>query len=93
MKNFLRGRIRNLKKTVYILGSIEILSGVLVLCIISLIKNTLPALGRVAYQAAAAGSYSATDYAAAFPLATVLSVLLICAGLIQIVYFFFKRGK
>ncbi|MEG1810194.1 MAG: hypothetical protein RR232_01075 [Clostridia bacterium] len=75
-----------MKKSIYIIGSVEIVVGSLLLCISSIIKETLPILGRIAYQAAAAGSYSPSDYTTSFLFANVIAVLLMVAGIVQIVY-------
>lgn len=80
-----------MKHPAYILGSIEALAGVLLLSVTAIIKEVMPILGRIAFQFAAAGSYSPENYAAAFPLPIVLSVLLIAAGAVQIVYAVLKK--
>lgn len=80
-----------MKKEVYILGSVEILVGVLLLRFVSMIKEILPILGRIAYQSAAAGSYSPGDYTTSFLFVTVISILLIAAGAAQIIYQFQKK--
>ena len=80
-----------MKHPAYILGSIEALAGVLLLSVTAIIKEVMPILGRTAFQSAAAGSYSPENYAAAFPLPIVLSVLLIAAGAVQIVYAVLKK--
>lgn len=80
-----------MKHPAYILGSIEALAGVLLLSVTAIIKEVMPILGRIAFQSAAAGSYSPENYAAAFPLPIALSVLLIAAGAVQIVYAVLKK--
>lgn len=82
-----------MKKAVYILGSVEIILGVLLLCINTIIKSVLPVLGRVAFQAAAAGSYSPQDYAVSMPLLTVAAVILIAVGAAQLVFFVIRKGN
>ena len=82
-----------MKKTAYILGSVELILGTLLCCIISIIRNVLPVLGRIAYQAAAAGSYSPSNFRASFGGATVLAVLLMLAGAGQILWAFAGRCK
>lgn len=81
-----------MKKSAYILGSVEIILGILLICTTSIIKNVLPVLGRIAFQAAAAGSYSPSDFDISFPGVTIASVILIVAGVAQIGYFAFS-GK
>lgn len=73
-----------MKKTLYILGSVEIILGILLLCVNSIIKTVLPVLGRVAYQAAAAGSYSPTNYEVSLPVVMTSAILLIGVGAVQI---------
>lgn len=80
-----------MKKTAYILGSVEVMLGVLLCCITSIIKKVLPVLGRVAYQAAAAGSYDPSNYDVSFTGVTFASIILIIAGIAQICYFAFSK--
>ena len=83
-----------MKKAVYIIGSIEVIVGIMLLSIASIIKQVMPILGRVAYQAAAAGSYSAMNYAISFPFVTSVSIVLIVLGIVQICYFgIIKKDK
>ena len=76
-----------MKKAAYIIGSIEVIVGIMLLSIASIIKQVMPILGRAAYQAAAAGGYSASNYKVSFPFVTVASIVLIGLGLVQIFYF------
>jgi len=80
-----------MKKSVYIMSSIEIIVGAVILAICSIVKNTLPVLGRVAYQAAAAGSYSPLSYDVSFTLANTIAVLLILVGILQLVISVIKK--
>ena len=83
-----------MKQAAYIIGSIEITVGIILLSIASLIKQVMPVLGRVAYQAAAEGGYSASNYEVSFPFVTVASIVLIVLGLLQICYFgIIKKDK
>ena len=83
-----------MKQAAYIIGNIEITVGIILLSIASLIKQVMPILGRVAYQAAAAGGYSASNYEVSFPFVTVASIVLIVLGLFQICYFgIIKKDK
>ena len=83
-----------MKQAAYIIGNIEITVGIILLSIASLIKQVMPFLGRVAYQAAAAGGYSASNYEVSFPSVTVASIVLIVLGLLQICYFgIIKKDK
>lgn len=80
-----------MKHAAYILGSIEFFLGIILLWFSSIMKNAMPVLGRIAYQAAAAGSYSSSNYDVAVAFPTVLSVLLIIVGIAQIAYAFLKK--
>lgn len=82
-----------MKQSVYIMSSVEMLVGALILSITSIIKNVLPVLGRVAYQAAAAGSYSSMDYKTSFAFANTIAVLLIIVGVGQMVLAIIKNNK
>ena len=76
-----------MKKTAYILGSIEIILGILLMCTHQIIQTVLPVLGRVAFQAAAAGSYSPRDYEISMPLVIIAAVFLVLAGIVQMIHF------
>lgn len=82
-----------MEKTVYIMSSIEIIVGAIILSICSIVKNTLPILGRVAYQSAAAGSYSPLSYDVSFTLANTIAVLLILVGFAQMALSVIKKNK
>ena len=83
-----------MNKVSYIIGSIEIIVGIVLLCVTSIIKEVMPTLGRVAYQAAAAGGYSGSNYEMSFPFVTIASIILIGLGIVQIVYFgIIKKDK
>ena len=79
------------KSFIYIMSSVEIVIGAFILSLCSIIKNSLPILGRVAYQSAAAGSYNPSDYTASFPLATTIAVLLIVVGIEQLALSIIKK--
>lgn len=76
-----------MKKTAYILGSIEIILGILLMCTHQIIQTVLLVLGRVAFQAAAAGSYSPRDYEVSMPLVIIAAVVLVLAGIVQMIHF------
>lgn len=76
-----------MKRTAYILGSIEIILGILLMCTHQIIQTVLPVLGRVAYQAVAAGSYSPRDYEVSMPLVIIAAVVLVLAGIVQMIHF------
>ena len=81
-----------MKKSLFIIGSVEVSLGVFVLCITSILKELMPVIGYAAYQGAAAGSYSPGKYALSFGLPNFLAVVLIVAGAVQIL-FSFRKGK
>lgn len=81
-----------MKKIAYVFGSIEIILGLLVLATISLVENTLPILGRVAFQAAMKGSFSPSQYVVDFPVATTCAVVLIAFGAVQLALAFVKKN-
>lgn len=76
-----------MKKAGYIIGSIEIMIGTVLLSVASMIEKVLPILGRIAFQAVMAGSYSPSDYETSFPIVTATAALLIGFGLLQILFF------
>lgn len=80
-----------MKKIVYVLGSIEIILGLLMIAGTSLLKEIMPLLGRVAQQAAVAGGYSAEEYQMSCTTVTVIAVVLIVIGVVQFVYSFIKK--
>jgi len=82
-----------MKKVVYVMGSIEVLFGALLLSITSIIKESMPLLGRIAFQAAMKGGYSPNEYAVSFPLVTAIAIALIALGIVQIVIFAFKKDR
>ena len=80
-----------MKQTAYIVGSIEMMLGLLVLATTSILNEVMPKLGRVAYQAAAAGSYSPTSYQMNLLLPNAIGVVLCLLGVGSILYFFLKK--
>ena len=84
------------KNSMYILGSVETIIGLLIICCVStfsahmvntvsIIKQVIPKLGFVAYQGAAAGSYSPGNYNMSFGIVNFIAVLFIVIGIFQIV--------
>ncbi len=80
-----------MKKTLYILGSIEALTGCVLLWLANLTAEILPKLGRVAFQAAMAGSYAPSDYRLDITIPYLISGILIFAGTGQILLACFKK--
>ena len=73
-----------MKKEYFIMGSIEAVLGLLVLCTTSVLKELMPRIGYAAFQSAAAGSYTYGSYEMSFGLANTISIVLIIAGAVQI---------
>lgn len=82
-----------MKKATYIIGSIEITVGIILLSIASVIEQIMPLLGRLAWQTAAAGGYTPSDYTVSFPFVTIASIVLIILGAFQIGYGIIKKEK
>ena len=82
-----------MKKSLFIIGSVEISLGVFVLCITSILKELMPVIGYAAYQGAAAGSYNPGNYSLSFGLPNFLAVILIIAGAVQILFSFWKEKE
>lgn len=80
-----------MKKSLFIIGSVEISLGVFVLCITSILKELIPVIGYAAYQGAAAGSYNPGNYALSFEFPNFLAIVLIIAGATQILLSFKKN--
>lgn len=73
------------KNSMYILGSVETIIGLLIVCCVSIIKQVIPKLGFVAYQGAAAGSYSPGNYNMSFGIVNFIAIIFILIGMLQIV--------
>lgn len=82
-----------MKKSLFVMGSVEISLGIFVLCITSILKEIMPVIGYAAYQGAAAGSYSAGNYALSFGLPNFLAIVLLVAGAVQILFSFRKEKE
>lgn len=79
------------KNSMCILGNIEIIIGLLIICSISIIKQVIPKLGFVAYQGAAAGSYNPANYNMSFGIAYSISIIFILFGVLQIIFAIRKK--
>ncbi|MBQ8424399.1 MAG: hypothetical protein IJY25_02310 [Bacilli bacterium] len=73
------------KNSMYILGSIETIIGLLIVCCVYIIKQVIPKLGFVAYQGAAAGSYNPGNYNMSFGIVNFIAIIFILIGMLQIV--------
>ena len=70
------------KNSMYILGSVETIIGLLIVCCVSIIKQVIPKLGFVAYQGAAAGSYSPGHYNMSFGIVNFIAIIFILIGML-----------
>ena len=82
-----------MKTSFFIMGSVEAFLGMFVLCITSILKEIMPVIGYAAYQGAAAGSYNPGNYKLSFGFPNFLAVILIVAGVLQILLSFRKNRK
>lgn len=73
-----------MKKTAYVLGSAEVILGLLILCATSMLREIMPLIGYAAFQAAAAGSYTPGNYALSFTLPSLIAGILVIAGAAQL---------
>lgn len=80
-----------MRKSLFIMGSVEVSLGIVVLCITSILKELIPVIGYAAYQGAAAGSYNPGNYELSFGVPNFLAIVLIVAGIIQILFGFRKE--
>lgn len=71
-----------MKTACFILSGISTLIGCITLITTSILNQFMQKLGRVAFQNAAAGSYSPSDYVMNFTFANTFAVVMIVAGLI-----------
>lgn len=79
-----------MKKSLFVMGSVEASLGIFVVCITAILKELMPVIGYAAYQGAAAGSYNAGNYKLSFGLPNLFAVILIIAGVLQILLSFGK---
>lgn len=75
-----------MKKIAFTFGCLFILFGILTVIITSILNKVIPKLGYVAYQAAAAGSYSEDLYKMDFSFLNTLSVIMIISGIVIGIY-------
>lgn len=73
-----------MKKVIYILGSIEIICGLLLLSVAAILKEVFPLLGRLAFQVAMTGGFSPNDYSSSFFTVTVVGIVFLVLGGIQL---------
>ncbi len=82
-----------MNKIGFALSGILTLLGAWGVLAVSLMRDVMPLLGRVAFQAAMAGSYSPQDYRAPFTAPLTLSILFLLAGIILSAWFFLRESR
>lgn len=75
----------------YIIGSLEILSGLITIIVTSIIKEIMPKAGYAAYQMGGVGGYSELHYELDFILPNSLALLLVTIGFGTIIYFCWNK--
>lgn len=81
-----------MKKSFFIMGSVEAVLGILVFCITSILKELIPVMGFGAFQVHG-GSFSASNYELSFAIPNVLAIILVAAGALQLVLSFRKERE
>lgn len=71
-----------MRKIVFIFSCMSILIGAITIIITSILNEVMAKLGRMAFQFAAAGSYSSSDYVMNFYLTNLIAVVAIIAGIV-----------
>lgn len=77
-----------MNKIGFLLSGLLVIIGVCVLFTTTIINKVLPILGRTAFQAAAAGSYSPSHYFANFLYLNLCALGIIILGLLAAWYFY-----
>ncbi|PWU67399.1 MULTISPECIES: hypothetical protein [Gracilibacillus] len=65
--------------------------GICILFITNILDEVFPMMGRIAFQAAMAGSYSRSDYIVNFTVINLFAILLILVGILA-GYKIYKKG-
>ena len=80
-----------MKKTGFIIGSVEIILGLILLFISSIIKEALPKIASICFLFNS-GNFFEESYAPNFWFANIIAILLCLIGMLTCVYFvFFKK--
>ena len=74
----------------FIMSGVLACIGVCTLITTNIIRKVLPVMGRIAYQAAAAGSYNPTNYQVRFAGANLVALVLVALGIIGCIVFWGK---
>ena len=77
-----------MNKIGFVFSCICSLLGVMTFLATTILNIVMPKLGRVAYQAAAAGSYSSSDYQMNFGLVNFSACVLLFGGIALALYFY-----
>ncbi|MGD6845386.1 hypothetical protein ACQCVH_23160 [Bacillus infantis] len=80
-----------MNKVLFFFSNLIVVIGICVLFTTSILNKVLPMLGYAAYQAAAAGGYSPSDYVMNFIVINLFAILLILIGVIT-GYKIYKKG-
>ncbi len=80
-----------MKKILFFFCNLMSIIGLCILFFTSLLNKIFPMLGRVAFQAAMAGSYSPSDYKINFTVINLCATLMIVVGVI-VSYLLYKKG-
>lgn len=81
-----------MKKTGLIIGSIEIIVGLLALMATSVITQVIPKMARIQFMSTS-GTFTEVDYTPNFTFANGLAVILCLLGVLTILYFVFMQKE
>lgn len=83
-----------MKKIAFVFSCLFILLGLITIITTSILNELIPKLGYMAFQAAAAGSYSLNSYKMQFSCANILAFIMIASGAVGYVIIFLSlRNK
>lgn len=80
-----------MNKILFFFSNLIAVIGICILFITNILNEVFPMLGRVAYQAAMAGSYSPNNYIVNFTVINLFAILLILVGVLTS-YMIYKKG-
>lgn len=81
-----------MNKIGFVFSGVFISIGIITILITNIIIRVIPVIGRVAFQAAAAGSYNPDEYHINFGEVNLLALALIVVGTV-FGYYFFKKEQ
>ena len=81
----------NMNKIIFFFCNLIAVIGICILFITTILNEVFPMMGRVAFQAVMAGSYSPSDYTVNFTVINLFAILLILVGVIT-GYKIYKNG-